>query len=83
MKQKDVALIIVIAFISALISFLISDKIFVTPANRQQKVEVVDVITSNFQDPSTKYFNSTSIDPTQLVQIGNNNNQNPFSGKPQ
>lgn len=80
MKQKDVALIIVIAFISAIVSFIISDKLFVTPANRQQKVEVVDVITSGFQTPSTKYFNAQSVDPTQLVQIGDNNNQNPFNG---
>lgn len=81
MKQKDVALVIVIAFISAIASFLISGRIFVTPTNRQQKVEVVDVIDSNFQTPSPKYFNTQSVDPTQLVQIGDNNNQNPFNGK--
>ncbi|MFA5004240.1 MAG: hypothetical protein WC498_03140 [Candidatus Saccharimonadales bacterium] len=80
MKQKDIALIIVIAAISAVLSFIISGRIFVTPANRQQKVEVVDAISPAFETPSTKYFNKDSINPTQLVQIGNNNNQNPFSG---
>lgn len=80
MKQKDVALIIVISIISVVASFIISNKIFVTPTNRQQKVEVVDVIDSSFQTPSTKYFNAQSFDPTQLVQIQNNNNQNPFNG---
>lgn len=79
MKQKDVALIIVIAFLSAIVSFLISGKLFVTPANRQQKVEVVDVVESSFRQPSSKYFNKDAIDPTQFVQIGVNNNQNPFS----
>jgi len=79
MKQKDVALIIVIAFVSAVVSFIISDKIFVTPANRQQEVQVVDKISPTFHTPDTKYFNSNSIDPTQDNQIGNNNNQNPFS----
>lgn len=83
MKQKDIALIIVIAFISAIVSFLISGKLFVTPAGRAQKVEVVDVVESSFQQPSSKYFNKDSIDPTQLVQIGANNNQNPFSGQTQ
>jgi len=83
MKQKDIALLIVIAFFSAIASFLISGKIFVTPANRQQKVEVVAVIDSSFQTPSSKYFNSSSIDPAQLVQIGSNNNQNPFNAKSQ
>lgn len=79
MKQKDIALIIVIVFFSGIVSFLISGKIFVTPDNRQQKVQTVDVIDSSFQKPSEKYFNSTSIDPAQLVQIGDNNNQNPFN----
>jgi hypothetical protein len=83
MKQKDIALIIVIAVVSAIISFLISGKIFVTPANRQQKVETVDVIKPEFTPPSTKYFNKDSIDPTQLVTTGNNNNPNPFNGSSQ
>jgi hypothetical protein len=81
MKQKDIALIIVIAFVSAIISFLVSNKIFVTPANRQQEVEVVDKINASFQTPSKKYFNSNSIDPTQNSQLGTGNNQNPFSGQ--
>jgi len=80
MKQKDIALIIVIAFVSAIASLLISSKLFVTPGNRQQKVETVDVISSEFQTPNARYFNTDSIDPAQLVQIGNNNNTNPFSG---
>ncbi|HUB93120.1 MAG TPA: hypothetical protein VMB52_01310 [Verrucomicrobiae bacterium] len=79
MKQKDVALIIVIAAVSAVVSFIVSNKLFVTPANRQQKVEVVDVINPTFQTPSTKYFNSSSIDPAQNSQIGSNNNQTPFN----
>jgi len=78
MKQKDFVLIIVVAFIGAILSFFVSNKIFVTPANRQQDVEVVDTINPTFQLPSTKYFNSNSIDPTQSSQVGINNNQNPF-----
>jgi hypothetical protein len=83
MKQKDIALIIVIAAISAIVSFIVSGKIFVTPANRQQKVEVVDKISTEFVSPSKKYFSSNSIDPTQAVQIGNDSNQNPFNGTSQ
>jgi hypothetical protein len=79
MKQKDYALIIIIVFISGLLSFFISGKIFVTPGNRQQKVQTIDIIDSNFEKPSEKYFNKDSIDPAQLVQIGANDNQNPFN----
>ena len=83
MKQKDIALLIVIAAVSAVLSFVVSGQIFVTPDNREQKVEVVDPITTSFTPPSDKYFNSESINPTQLVVIGENDNQNPFDGSAQ
>jgi hypothetical protein len=79
-KQKDIALIIVIAFVSAVVSFLVSNKLFVTPNNRQQQVEQVDAINAAFQTPDKKYFNTNSIDPAQASQLGTDSNQNPFSG---
>jgi len=78
MKQKDLALLLVIAFLSAVISFIVSSKIFAPPTARQQAVENVPSISTDFPTPDTKYFNNQSIDPTQLIQIGGNNNQNPF-----
>ena len=83
MKQKDIALIIIIVAISGVISFLASRWIFARPADRQQKAEVVDIITSDFPLPDSKYFNNNAIDPTQLIQIGNSNNPNFFGGSSQ
>lgn len=80
MKQKDIALILVIAVVSGVISFFVSGKIFVTPANRSQKVEVVDKISTDFQQPSEKYFNDQSVNPSQTVEVGENNNPTPFDG---
>lgn len=80
MKQKDVILIIVIVFISGIFSFVVSGKLFSSSSDRQQTSVVVDSINPGFSLPSTTYFNSNSIDPTQLIQIGNSNNPNPFSG---
>ena len=80
MKQKDLALIIVIAAVSAVVSFFLSNKLFVTPDNRQQKVQVVDPISSKFTTPDARYFNSNSIDPTQQTQVGADTNENPFNG---
>jgi hypothetical protein len=79
MKQKDITLIVVIAVISAVVSFVASNKLFVTPSNRAQQVEVVDSIDSSFNTPSKKYFNNSSIDPTQNSTIGGDTNQNPFN----
>ena len=79
MKQKDVALIIVIAFFSAIASLFVSRLVFTSPKNREQSVQVVQSISANFPAPDSRYFNAQSVDPTQLIQIGNNNNQNPFN----
>jgi hypothetical protein len=79
MKQKDLALILVVVFVSAVIALLVSRWIFASPKNRSQKVEVVDVIGSDFNPPSTKYFNASSVNPTQQIQIGGSGNPNPFN----
>ncbi|HVX47974.1 MAG TPA: hypothetical protein VHA05_01310 [Candidatus Saccharimonadales bacterium] len=83
MKQKDIALIILIVAIAGILSMFISKQIFATPKNRQQKVEVVQPITADFPKPDERYFNSQSFDPTQTITIGGNANPDPFSGKPQ
>ena len=83
MKQKDVALILVVVFISAIASFVISRWIFSSPKNRQQSAEIVDAITADFSKPSTKYFNTDSVNPTQEIQIGGSTNPNPFNPNPQ
>jgi hypothetical protein len=80
MKQKDVALVIMVVGIAAFVSFFASGLLFQSGDKREQKAEVVDVITTDFQPPSDKYFNEDSIDPTQLIKIGGNNNENPFNG---
>ncbi len=82
MKQQDLGIIIAVAFLSAIVSFLVSNKLFVTPENRQQKVEVVDTIVSDFDQPSTRYFNETSINPTQISQLSSTN-QTPFNAPKQ
>ncbi len=83
MKQKDIVTIVIVVFVSIVLSVVISGKIFAPPKARQQQVEAIQSISTNFPLPSKKYFNSQSIDPTQLIQIGNNSNQTPFNGSGQ
>ena len=83
MKQKDIILIVIIVFFSAIISLLVSKAIFVSPKNRQQQVEVVQPITADFPKPDSHYFNDQSFDPTQTITIGQNANPNPFNGTKQ
>ena len=79
MKQKDYMLILVVVFFGGIISFFASKLIFSSPQSRQTEVEIVEEISADFQLPDNKYFNSESINPTKLIQIGDNNNSAPFN----
>lgn len=81
MKQKDIALILVVVFVSAVVSIVVSKVLFASPKNRQQPVEVVQPITADFPTPDSKYFNAQAVDPTKIIQIGGSSNPNPFNGK--
>lgn len=79
MKQKDIAVLVAVAIVSAIASLLISKQFFTTAQDRSQKVETIDKITAEFNYPDKKYFNGQSVNPAQLVQLGQDNNQDPFS----
>lgn len=79
MKQKDIALIVVIVFISGLLSFFISKTLFASPDKRSQEVEVILPISAQWASPDKRFFNDKSIDPTRTITITNNNNTDPFS----
>ncbi len=82
MKRKDIALIIAVAGISAVAAFVVSGTFITSPKNRNTKVEVVDAITDEFKvPPNSKYFNPNSINPTQVIHIGDQSNSNPFAGQ--
>lgn len=80
MKKQDIGLIAIIVIISAVVSLIISNKIFASPSNRQQQVEVVQPITADFTQPDNRYFNKDAFDPTQTITIGQSTNADPFSG---
>ncbi len=81
MKQKDIAVIAVVVIVSMVIASLAS-KFILKPEQHIQKVEVVQPISSNFPDPDRRFFNKSSVDPTQNIQIGDNANADPFRGSP-
>lgn len=80
MKQKDIALIIIIVFISGMLSFFISNK-FISSPKHDLKSAKIEPITAEFKEPNKKYFNDKSINPTQLIRIEKNENKKPFDGR--
>lgn len=79
MKQKDIALIIVIAGVSAAFSLILSKLVISTPDNRSAKVTIVEKIEPIFTEPDKKFFNDKSINPTRLIRVGDNPNPKPFN----
>lgn len=83
MKQKDIALIVVISFVSAIASFLISNALFAKPEQKTQQAEVVEAISAEFPEADNRYFNKDAVNPTQPITIGNSANPTPFTGSGQ
>lgn len=79
MKQKDILLIVVIVLVSGTLSFVLSKYLFTIPKSRQTKVEIVQPISSSFQQPDTRYFNANAVDPTKNITIGDSQNSQPFN----
>ena len=79
MKQKDIALIVVIVFISAVVSLFASKALFGSPTAANKQAEVVAPITADFPQPDAKYFNVQSIDPTKTITIQQNSTTDPFN----
>lgn len=80
MKQQDIAVILVIVFISGVLSFVVSGLLIPAEA-KQESVEVVQPITAEFKPPDAKYFNSKSKNPTATITIGDSKNTDPFNGE--
>lgn len=83
MKQKDIVMILIMAFISAVAAFLLSNWLFGGRQAGEQTAEMIDVITDEFQQPPEKYFNTNSVNPTKLIEIGDESNPNPFGNNGQ
>lgn len=78
MKQKDILTIVVIAIIAGIFSLVLTRAIFVSKKDKEVTVELVDPIQAQFPDPDKRVFNENALNPTQLIQIGNNTNTTPF-----
>jgi hypothetical protein len=71
MKRNDLVLIAVCVVVSGVLSLVLTNILFGS-ASRQTTVEVVEAINSDFKQPDPRFFNNDSNNPTQLIEIGNN-----------
>ncbi|MBX4201731.1 hypothetical protein KW803_02460 [Candidatus Saccharibacteria bacterium] len=83
MKQKEWLVIGAVAFITAILSFVLSGALFGSPKKNPIKIPEVTKISSTFPSPQTDedykvFFNDKALNPTQLIEIGGNNNPTIF-----
>lgn len=81
MKRKDLIIIIMVVVVAGIFSYVVCGKFLSPPKNRQQNVEVVEAITSEFAVPDPAIFNADAFNPTRLIEIGPNSNNQPFVGQ--
>ncbi len=79
MKQKDIAVIAFTVFFAGIFSYVICTNFIFTTQDQKQKVEVVTPIDANFNLPDKNIFNTDAINPTKLIEIGPNSNNQPFT----
>lgn len=77
-QRKDLLLIIVVAVFAGMFSLIVSRIFFTSSKQRNLQAETVQPVTADFQTPDPAVFNSQAIDPTKLIQIGDNTNPQPF-----
>ncbi len=71
MKKTDIAMIIFIASIGVIISYLIASSVpFLELPEDGVKVQTIQEIDSDIEEPDAKIFNSEAINPTVEVIIG-------------
>ncbi len=78
MKKNDIAVIVAVGVFAAIFSLVLSNLLFTPKSTKELKAQKVDSISAGFDQPDKRYFNSESINPTQLIQIGENKSTTPF-----
>jgi len=71
MKKSDIAMIVLIAGVSMIISFVIANQIsFLKPPQKGEDVKTVDKIDPSVTPPDTNVFRADAINPTVQTVIG-------------
>lgn len=69
MKKTDIAMIILIAAVSVMVSFFVAKSIFGDVYTGTAKVKTIDKIDATIVEPSSDIFNKNAINPAVQVQI--------------
>lgn len=69
MKKTDLAMIILIASVSVLVSYFVARSVFGDVYSGSVKVKTIDKISPDIVEPNSDIFNAGAINPAVQVQI--------------
>lgn len=70
MKKTDIAMIVLIASLSALVAYFAAQALIGDTQNESVVVETIEPISTEVSQPDTSVFNKDAINPTVEVIIG-------------
>lgn len=79
MKKSDIASIILIASISAMVAWFSANAVIGEPKQSALKLKTADAISSSVEAPDKRIFNSQAVNPTVERSIGKSANSLPFN----
>lgn len=78
MKKTDIAMIVLIASLSALFAYFIAQAVIGEPKQEATQVKTIESMRSDIQQPSSSVFNKKAINPTVERETGKSANNLPF-----
>lgn len=81
MKKNDIAIIVAVAIVAGVFSFIVAKMIFGGDQKYSLTAPTVDVISAEF-NTDTVYLNDKSIDLTKDITVQSNDNSQPFNSAP-
>ena len=82
MKKNDIAIIVAVAIVAGVFSFIVAKMIFGGEQKFSLTAPTVDAISADFKTPEKTYFNKDSIDLTKDITVQANDNNKPFNNAP-
>lgn len=70
MKKTDIAMIVLIAAVSVLVSYFGAKALIGDAADKPVQVKTIEAISADVEDPDPTVFNKDAINPTVEVIIG-------------
>lgn len=78
MKKADIAMIILIVSISALVAYFVAKAVIGSPKQSDVTVKTAEPISSQVDDPGSSIFNHDAINPTVERRTGQSADSLPF-----